>query len=54
MDVCVRLCVSACVFEVGRMKASSSVQAQQQVGQCVGVCLYLSGKRTVRTLRVFI
>lgn len=43
------LCKCACVFEVGRMKASSSVWAQQQVGRCVGVCLYLSGKRTVRT-----
>lgn len=37
-------CQSVCIFEVGRMKASSSVQAQQQVGQCV--CW---GKRTFRT-----
>lgn len=38
-----------CVFEVGRMKASSSAWAQQQVGWGVGVCLYLSGKSTPRT-----
>lgn len=43
------VCKCACAFEVGRMKASSSVWAQQQVGRCVGVCLYLSAKRTART-----
>lgn len=31
--------VCACVFEVGRMKASFSVWAQQQVGQWVCVCI---------------
>jgi len=52
--LCAPLCKCDCMFEVGRMKASSSVWAQQQVGWCVGLCLYLSGKRTVRTCCVLV